>query len=93
MKEFVLVEFLVKNEEFDTLVEKLNALTIDKDFVPAGDDFEFEADTDGYTQIWWRMSGQINSAMASLVKLRDPFLADRMRISYIPEDLKNKYRR
>ena len=40
----------------------------------------------------FRLSGKINSATATMIKLQDPFLAEHMRISYIPEDLKNKYR-
>jgi len=92
MKEFVLVEFIAGQPiEANTLREKLLAL---------GDDFvlikvaeESELDEDGNYSEWERVQGKISSMYASVIKLQDPFLAERMRISYIPDELKDKYRR
>ena len=36
--------------------------------------------------------GKISSETATLIKLSNPFLAERMHISYISDELKNKYR-
>lgn len=91
MKEFVLVEFFVKAEEKLILMEKLDNL--EDDFEPLKTDYEWEGDTDGYVDRWYRISGRINSTYATVIKLQDPFLSEHMRISYIPEDLKNKYRK
>jgi len=90
MKEFVLVEFLVSAEDHPQLLEKFK--TLGEDFELIKTDYEWDGDTDGYVNRWYRMSGRINSAYATIIKLQDPFLAGCMRISYIPEDLKNKYR-
>ncbi len=82
MNEFVYVEFLIEDELFSKHYTPLHDL---------GDDFR---------QIGWpysegryiRITGNINSMAASILKLSNPFLAERMRISHIPDSLKNKYR-
>jgi hypothetical protein len=92
MNEYVLVEFIAeRHSDSAVLLGKLNGLG--EDFILIRDEVEREADEDGLYQEWIRVTGKISSAYASVIKLRDPFLADRMRISYIPDDLKNKYRR
>ncbi len=91
MNEYVLVEFLSSSEDRSRLIGKLRALGEDFQFI--NDDTEFELDDDGASQSWYRISGRISSMYASVIKLRDPFLSERMRISYIPEDLKDKYRK
>jgi hypothetical protein len=91
MREYVLVEFLVAFSEAGSLLEQLNALG--DDFIHIKDDHEFETDTDtGTTEYWIRVTGKISSMQASVIKLQDSYLASRMRISYISEELKNKYR-
>jgi hypothetical protein len=65
-----------------------------------GDDFQYlksdiEWDSDNIdhdSKSWMRISGRINSATATAIRLQDPFFSERMKVSYIPEDLKDKYR-
>lgn len=90
MKEYVLVEFIAEGEDRATLVAKLALLG--DDFIELKNEYEYEHD-EFATTTWDRVTGKISSIYASVIKLRDPFLADRMRISYIPDELKDKYRR
>lgn len=93
MNEFVLVEFVTEfGEESNLLRDKLLALGYD--FQMLKDEYEYETDTE-YNAInsWTRISGRINAMRASMIKLQDPFLAERMRISYISDDLKDRYRK
>lgn len=91
MKEFVLVEFLVLVSNKFKLLQKLEDLGADFELIKS--DYEWERDDDTVSdKEWVRISGRINSACATLIKLQDPSLSGCMRISYIPEDLKNKYR-
>jgi len=91
MKEFVFVEFLAKGNDRDTLINKIENLG--EDFQFTKNDYEYDYENDLAIGEWYRITGRINSMCASIIKLQDPFLAERMRISYIPEDLKDKYRR
>ncbi len=91
MKEFVLVEFLFLREEFHIEFMKLDSLG--EDFVCFNTYSESETDEDGNTDDYIRVSGKIYSQAASLIKLQNPTLAGKMRISYIPDELKDKYRR
>ena len=92
MREFVLVEFLVARDEEKNLCTKLDSLG--EDFLYIKTEYEYEIDNDWYTETHWtRVTGKISSMYASIIKLQDPYLAEHMRISYIPEDLKDKYRR
>ena len=92
MKEFVLVEFIVFPHERTELMGKIHDL---------GDDFEeidvaTEWTEDQYNSLvsqFHVVSGRLNAMCATVIKLRDPFLADRMRVSYISDDIKNIYRR
>jgi len=94
MKEYVLVEFLVPVGEVEVLNKKLRAIEKSGDLAFINHDMDFEGDTDGYVDIVWaRVSARIDASAATAIKLQDPFLAEHMRISYIPEDLKNKYRK
>ncbi len=93
MNEYVLVEFLIEalfNEQ-NSIREKLNALG--DDYVETSVTVDSEIDEDGVQTLWTRHTGKIHSGTAAILKLRDPFLAERMRISYISDDLKNKYRK
>lgn len=87
MKEFVLVEFLISDNEEYKLLE-----TLGDDFVLLTVKDEWERDDD-FSDTYKRVTGKINSMTASMIKLQTPRLADRMRISYISDELKNKYRR
>ena len=91
MKEFVLVEFLSLIADKLLLLGKLEELGNDFELIKS--DYEWDVANDLTPDYEWvRISGRINYSCATIIKLRDPFLAERMRISYIPEDLKNKYR-
>ena len=93
MKEYVLVQFVAKGEDVHTLMDKLKDLG--DDYLPLAtyteteDEFDFGFNSDDSITV----SGKISSAYATLIKLQDPFLADRMQVSYIPEELKDKYRK
>lgn len=92
MKEYVLVEFVAGQPfEAETLRKKLLALGDDFVLIKVSD--EHDSDEDGNYADWVRVQGKISSMYASVIKLQDSFLAERMRISYIPDDLKDKYRR
>lgn len=88
MNEFVLVEFIaIYPFESDLLLSRLRNLRYE-DFIIIKEDDESE----GERKEWLRVTAKINSTYATMIKLQDPFLAERMRISYIPTELKNKYR-
>ena len=92
MNEFILVEFLVKSEDKPILLKKLNTLSYG--FTQLTDEYEWEHDDDDFiVEQWYRIWGRINSVDATMIKLQDPFLSEHMRVSYIPDDLKNKYRK
>jgi len=92
MKEFVLVEFLFTRDEAGFELGKLNLLG--PDFIHLGNDYESEGDSEsGITEEYIRVFGKINSMAASLIKLQNPALSGKMRISYISDELKDRYRR
>ena len=85
MKEYVFVEFVFGADEEPHVHEILRTL---------GTDFEIIGSnaTVTSTNRTTYVAGKIHSAAATALKLCDPFLADRMRISYISDELKDKYR-
>ena len=92
MNEYVFVEFLAgKHDESARLCNELTQLG--SEFVLINILHENEQDEDGNFAEWLRIEGKMNSQYASVLKLQNVFLAERMRVSYIPEELKNKYRR
>ena len=91
MNDFVLVEFIFELSEYVSANLMLESLG--DDFVPIKVTDEWETEGEGrYIDEYIRISGRINSHTASIIKLQNPYLAGKMRISYIPDDLKNKYR-
>ena len=86
MKEYLLVEFIAEGDDIEVLEEKLALL---------GEDFKKEKEHNytNYANAVSVIFGRISSIYASVIKLKDPFLAERMRISYIPDELKDKYRK
>lgn len=90
MKEFVFVEFLFALDEFPEEFEKL--VSLGDDFQSLKCENEYEYDDDGPGIDYMRVSGRINAMTASLIKLKNPTLAGKMRISYISDELKDKYR-
>lgn len=91
MKETVLIEFLVNVTERDELIDAVRKLQAEDSFELIKSEIEFDTDGDN-GGVWYRMSGKIDTVYASVIKLSNPFLSERMRVSYIPDDLKNKYR-
>lgn len=90
MKEFILVEFLVKDEDY---LDFLNTLAdLGNDFELLKSDTEYDTGLGSTTAFhtFYRISGKMNSMTASMFKLKHQ---EAMRISYIPEDLKDKYRK
>jgi len=86
MKEYVLVEFVAEGSERDILLAKLELLE---------DEFKMQEEcayTHSSPSPIYYITGKICAQYASIIKLRDPFLAERMRISYIPDELKDKFR-
>jgi hypothetical protein len=90
MKEFVLIEFIFTDDEYIAELQKLHDL---------GEDFEYLSKLDEPTDDprsdnqYVRITAKISSQTATLIKLQNPALAGKMRISYIPDELKNKYRK
>lgn len=94
MKEFIFVEFLFTLDEHEFELSKLKSLGEDFQFIK--NEYEGEIDTDYIPfaqEKYMRVYARINSMTASIVKLQNPVLAEKMRISYISESLKDKYRR
>jgi pyridoxal/pyridoxine/pyridoxamine kinase len=84
MNEYVLVEFIVDDTDRGLLIEKLRE--IDYELISSG--------FSGMPADWWyKIVAKIKSTDATAIKLQDPFLADRMRISYISSELKDRYRK
>lgn len=90
MKEFVFVEFLFSQQEQASETSKLLSLGEDFEFIKSDLEYDNDGDNSG---LYVRVSGKINSMAASLIKLQNPALAGKMRISYITDELKNKYRK
>ena len=93
MKAFVFVEFLFTEDESKEQIAKLTALGSDFEYIKSN--YEWESDSDLFTptQEYVRVAGKINSMTASLIKLQNPALAGKMRISYISDELKDRYRK
>lgn len=80
MNQFVFVEFIVEREHCSLL-----------DYALATAD-SFCALSCTMIDDVVMLSGRIDSADAAMIKIQDQFISDRMHISYISEELKNKYR-
>ena len=96
MKEFIHVQFVAYGDDIDILTGKLKELG--EDFLPISTNTDVEPEDDYYYRsatypMTMVIGGKISSAVATLIKLQDIILEDRMQVSYIPEELKNKYRR
>lgn len=87
MNEFILAEFAFLDGDIGAGNAALNEL---------GDDFvriDGVVDIEGTQGVCYMVSGRINSATATAIKLSNTLLSNAMRISYISDELKNKYRR
>lgn len=86
MNEFILVEFIFEWQYADSTNIKIKGLG--DDFILLESHTLLAANGDEYHTV----TGKINSETATAIKLSDKFLSDRMRISYIPDALKDRYR-
>ena len=91
MKEYVYVEFIIETGEVEQLNQELEKAGAEFDQIIS--DFEFETDSNGATATWYRIGGKIKAETLTCIKLQNEYLAKRLRISYIDDELKNKYRR
>ena len=85
MNEFLYVSFYVEIEDREFLELKLENLG--NDFVKISDFTPTELSP------WVIIDGKINSSIATMIKLSDPFLAERMLVSIIDNNMKDKYRK
>lgn len=91
IKEFVFAEFLFEHEH------SIFAASFIRDL---GEDFKYISpythyatiDKSGNESLWFKIEGNLKSETATAIKLSDEFVASRMRISYIEDSLKDKYR-
>ena len=91
MNEFVLVEFLFTCGQGEQGMQAIKALG--NDFIQIASDLDgFNSDDRGYVTTYRLTKGKISSQTATVIKLSNKFLSDRMRISYISDELKDKYR-
>jgi hypothetical protein len=91
MREYILVEFLFTQEEHPDAMDILKRLGDDFQMLNVYQEWDYEDPSDA--EFYYRVSGRINSMTASVIKLQHPMLAGKMRVSYIPDELKDKYRR
>jgi hypothetical protein len=87
MNEFVLVEFIFEDEYASEGAERVIALA--GDFELSNSYIRY--DTHDYKD-YHIINGRLNAMTASALKLQDKFLSDRMYVSYISDELKDRYR-
>lgn len=87
MDEYVYVEFLFDQDNCMTGADEIVALG--NDFILLNSELEY---TDTKQTAYHRTKGKIRSATATAIKLRNSVLSASMHISYISDELKNKYR-
>jgi hypothetical protein len=90
MNEFVYVEFLFPAQHAMQLAAEVVALG--NDFSLVKSELEWDSE-DGNTQGYQHIHGKINAETATALTLSDSFLSKYMRVSYISDDLKDKYRK
>ena len=84
MNDFVFAEFAFLRDDIGAGNAALNEL---------GDDFVRINAVVDVTTVCFIVSGRINSSTATIIKLGNTLLSRSMRVSYISDELKNKYRR
>lgn len=87
MNEFVLVQFYLEKELEESSRAVLKSLC---EFEPLPNSrSEFYDNT---RRPWVLFAGRMEAQAATILKLRAPDLAERMVVSYVPDNLKDKYR-
>lgn len=82
MNEYILAEFAISKNGISNMNEYLRSL---------GDDFQFvNLTVKGHDDAI--ITGKIRADTATTIKLRDDAVSQCMRVSFISDDLKNKYR-
>ena len=89
MNEYIYVEFL-----FDMPDSQIGSIELRK----LGSEFQLLQTSDEFDHghafhTGQKYCGKISAEAATIIKLSNPFLAERMHISYITDNLKNKYRK
>lgn len=82
MNEHVLVEFCAYASDETQLCQELHKL---------GD--AFVSISSNHYNNSFTVYGKISSSLATFIAIQSPFLAERMHVSYIGDELKNKYRK
>ena len=87
MQEYIFIEFIVSEKDAELLSEKLSLLNEDFRII-------YDGVKSNSVEIFpfYYFSGHITPEYATFIKLNDSFLSERMRISYISNHEKNKYR-
>lgn len=81
MNDSILVEFVYNEHEFLDVMTRLSAFTNDTISIS-------NISTTDHI-----LTCRMASETSTIIKLSDSFLSDRMRVSYIPSELKDKYRK
>lgn len=89
MNEKVLVEFIANSEDRELLIYKLRSI----DYELVNTDIDYDDDQDGLSETWYKVLVKISATDTTAIKLQDQFLAERMYVSYIPNNLKDKHRK
>jgi len=93
VNEFVLVEFLFTYAEAQQGTRELRDLGSDFELIVSDLEWELDDSADYDSEQYYRISGKLRATTATAIKLSNSFLAETMRISYIPSSLKDKYRK
>lgn len=91
MNEVVLVEFLIPATKSEEYMSYIDTYSSDPHFKKVTSSSEFEIDEDDNIYDYVRVSYKMTSESASAIRLSHA-AGDLMRISYIPDSLKDKYR-
>jgi hypothetical protein len=90
MNEFIYVEFLLPAADAMQLASEV--ISLGDDFVLTKSELEWES-AEGTTQGYQHITGKIRAEAATALMLGNALLAKHMRVSYIPNELKDKYRK
>lgn len=91
MNEIICVQFMCNPDELIRMHDSLLKLEIEGNFVPIERSASISPPL--FKDGAFSVTGSIDATFATMLRLRDPFLADRMHVSYIDDNLKDKYRR
>jgi hypothetical protein len=90
MNETVLAEFLFEEEMADKCEQFISSLG--DDFKHIKTEIEWDFEIPSARNQYRRISGSLSGERALVIKLGDPFYADRLQVYSVPTELKDKYR-